>query len=345
MPLNKSPDRLVAINVFDTSPADENFITSPTSMPLEWISYSGLPANLVEKRVRAIRLSRYRAALQTALAVKPGRFVISHLPNMTAAVSAAMQLLGRQAPHLAFAFNFTDFPAGRRLSYFRRTLAKVDQFTVFSEHERPIYTRLFDIDEERIRPVIWTQDVPPVQAEPGLDMRQPYLCAVGGEGRDFATLLEAARRVGPAVKFVVIARPHSLARLSVPENVEVLVNIPLARVWRIALDSQGVLVPLKSRETCCGHITLVGAKQLGIPCATTYAHATREYVEGRAAVLECEPGDPAAFAGLIGQMMDDASGLRGMAVRDMERECAIHDRAHWTRYLEDFIRRRVLGPA
>ena len=43
-----------------------------------------------------------------------------------------------------------------------------------------------------------------------------------------------------------------------------LTNVPLAMTWRIALDSSCLIVPLKSRTTCCGHITLVAGELLGI---------------------------------------------------------------------------------
>jgi hypothetical protein len=339
-----SPDRqgrLAAINVPELSPADDAFTHLVTQTPLDWIRLSGVPANAIERNVRGVKLSRYRAALQAALAVQPGRFVISHLPLMSAAVSQAMAMLRRRAPHLAFAFNFTTLPDGMRLRYMRQALARVDQFTIFSQHERALYSNLFGIEPERFVPVMWTQDAPPVQAEPGLAGDQPYLCAIGGEGRDFAMLMETARRLGPAVKMVVIARPHSLGSVSVPDHVEVLANIPLARVWRIATDSLGVLVPLKARETCCGHITLVATKLLGLPMITTHAYATREYVEGREAVLECEPGDVAAFTALAQRLVDERDVMRAAAQKAIPHERDVHDRRHWADHLDAFIHAKV----
>ncbi len=74
-----------------------------------------------------------------------------------------------------------------------------------------------------------------------------------------------------------------------------------------------MLVPLKTRETCCGHITLVSTKLLGLPMITTRAYATREYVEGREAVLECEPGDVTAFTALAQRLVDERDVLRAVA--------------------------------
>jgi len=336
MPMPGAAGRPVAINVPDLSPANDRFIELAHDR-LDWIGLSGMPRNAIERHMPGFRLSRYRAAMQAALAARDGRFVVSHLPSMSAVTARALRLLRRRAPHLAFAFNFTALPTGRRRDFLARSLRGVDRFAVFSRYEAPLYARYFDLDPAKLQPVIWTQAAPQPQAHPGLAPGAPYVCAIGGEGRDFATLLEAVRRIGPALRVVVIARPHSLIGLDVPDHVEVLTNIASPRCWRIACDSMGVLVPLKSRETCCGHVTLVAAKLLGIPIATTYSEATVEYCEGRAGVLQCEPGDPAAYRLLIEQLVQDHAALDAAARRDAPAERAFHDREHWADYLRRFV--------
>lgn len=329
-------DRVVAVNVFDISPADDRF-TALARDTIDWISYSGLPTNVIERHVRGVRLSRYRAAWQAARACRSDGLLISHLPLMSAAVASAMRLLGKRAPHLAFAFNFTDLPQGRRLDYLRGAFARIDRFTVFSRFEQSLYSQHFGLDPSKITPIPWTQDVPLVQEEPGLPWREPYVCALGGEGRDFAMLLDAVRRIGPGLRVVIIARPHSLVGLEIPDHVEVLTNVTPDRCWRIARDSLGVLVPLKSRRTCCGHITLVGAKQHAIPLATTFSESTVEYVEGRRAVLQCEPGDAAGYAGLIERLVEEQDELRSIAQKEQAAELQRHDRQVWADHLRDFV--------
>jgi len=331
--------RILAINVADLCPEDDDF-TLLAQEAIVWRGFSGLPSNALERKVRGVRMSRYRAAFQAAAALRPERLIISHLPAMTAAASTAMALMGKHNRHLAFSFNFTSLPTGRRLTYMRRALRNVEQFAVFSAFEKPLYARHFDLDPAKIKPVIWTQDVPAVQTTPGLPLGAPYCCAIGGEGRDFKSLIEAARRA-QSVRFVVIARPHSLTGLAIPDNVQVLSNIPSERVWRIAQDSLGVLVPLKSQDTCCGHITLVSAKMLGLPVITTFSHATQEYVEKREGVLVCEPGDPAALASLVVRLADEHRQIRSAAQDAAEHERAVHDRSQWADYLRTFIARKT----
>ena len=341
-PMAGLPQRLIAVNVPDISPADDVFTRLPVRHGVQWVGLTGLPSNAVERFARpVIRLSRYRAALQATQAAGRGSFVVSHLPLMTAAVAHALRLCGRRAPHLGFAFNFTELPVGARRAYLRNAIRRVDQLTVFSEFEKTKYAAHFDVDPDRFVPVLWAQEVPPVATEPVQVFKQPYLCAVGGEGRDFPLLMEVAKRLGPSVSVVVIAWSERFARIAVPDNVTVLTDLSLARTWRIAQDSAGVLVPLLARETCCGQITLVSAKLLGLPIATTHAHATRDYVAGRAGVLQCEPGDVAAFACLGRRLLEDSDALRATAQADAAAEREIHALRHWGEYVDAFIDQRV----
>lgn len=336
VPVNQKPP-LGVVNVPDISPPDDDFTALPLRHEVRWIGLSGLPANALERRVKGLRLSRYRAALQAAMAARSGRVVISHLPLMSAAASEAMRLLRRDTPHLAFSFNFTDRPTGRRLRYFRHALSSIDQFAVYSEYEKRLYAELFGIAEDRFVPVVWTQTPPPVQADPGIDISRPYFCAIGGEGRDVELILKAARIAGRSARIVMIARPRMIAGLPLPDNVEALTDIPLARTWAIASSSLGVLVPLISEDTCCGHITMVSAKQLGLPIATTRSFATREYVEGRGSIVECEAGDAVAFAGLLERLADERVEMRSVAQTARAHELAFHDRAQWAVYVDRFL--------
>lgn len=338
--LDPSPNkgRVIAINVADLSPVNDPF-TQINSDDIDWISFSGIPRNWLERRVGKFKLSSYRAALEAARSVRPGNIVISHLPGMAAVVATALAAIGKRPPHLAFSFNFTDLPVGLRHSFHCRAFSQVDQFAVYSRFEVDRYAQHFDIDPALVKPVIWTQAVPAVQSGPGIAITGPYVCALGGEGRDFRMLIDAARLLGPAFPMVVIARPHSLLGLSIPDHVTVLTNVPAMRAWRIAADSVGVLIPLKAVDTCCGHITMVSAKMLGLPIATTYSHATREYVEGRKAILQSQPSDAGAFAALIEQLFDQATELRQAARSVVLAECELHSRDRWAAYLKEFLRK------
>ena len=325
------------INVPDISNSSEEFVNLERYIDVDWVYLSGLPQGYIEHHFPKVNIARYRAAFQAAIAVREKSILISHLPNMTAAVSMALKITRKAVPHLAFSFNFTKLPENKKLKYFKKVFNDITQFAIFSNYEKMLYADKFDINPDLIQPVMWTQHTPPVQSGAAPVLDGPYLCAIGGEGRDFETLLAAMGKLSHSIKLVIIARPHSLQGLQIPDNVEVLINIPNERVWRIAVDSLGVIIPLKTHETCCGHITLVGAKQLGIPCATTTAYATQEYVDGRAAILSCEPGDVDGLALLLQRMIDESDRLKAIAMVDSAQEVEIHSRSVWDHYVSNFV--------
>lgn len=270
-------------NISDLTDIHAEFVQAPEGWT--WRNFSGLPKTRLERLVRKPRLSRLRAAW-TGVSSAGRSPIISHLPRMTAAVSAAQSIQGNRSRHLAFSFNFTDLPTGADFRRLRRAFERVDQFCVFSEFERQTYPHFFDLPSERFTKLIWTQPPPEVSsADPKIAVKS-YVTAIGGEGRDYDTLIETALKL-PGIEFIIITRPNVIVR-HLPKNVRVLTNLGSDIVWRIALDSTCLIIPLKSDRTCCGHITIVSAEQLGIPVISSRSFATREYTSD---IMLYEPGD------------------------------------------------------
>ena len=213
---------------------------------IDRLDFSGLPANALERFVKKPKIARYRAALGAVLAAD-GMPIISHLPRMTAAVCMAQGLTGRHAPHLAFSFNFTELPEGFARRYMTSAFRSVNEFFVYSEYEREVYPRYFSQPQERFKSLLWAQTPPAVAFGETPFKPNSYISAVGGEGRDYATLLNAAELL-PEIKFVIIARPRNQVG-SLPKNVRLFMNMPSELTWRIASDSSCLVVPLKSATT------------------------------------------------------------------------------------------------
>ena len=320
------------INVPELSPAEEEFVSLRRHPDLPWIRLSGVPRNPVERMVKKPKLSRYRAAIETVLHTRRvhNPVVISHLPLMTAAVSRALRAGNARARHIGFAFNFTQLPVGRRLSYLQQAYRAVDRFVVFSEYEKALYASLFGLDRSRIVATLWTQGRPPSN-DSVVPFGTPYLCAIGGEGRDFPTLLRAAKRSG--VPLAVVCRPGSLHALEVPSNVRVFCNLPLAATWGMAQRSHGVVVPLLSQDTCCGQITLVSAQILGLPLITSYAHSSAEYLSQARGVAMYHARDAEGLAHWMTELMNSPQHQHEarQGVADAERRYA---RSLWADVLD-----------
>lgn len=324
------------VNVPDVSPGDA-FVDLPDvdGRPVEWLAHSGLPANAIERAVRRPRLSRYRAAWQAAGDARGADMVISHLPRMTAAVEQAARLRGGRAPHLAFSFNFTDLPVGRDLARMRRAFASVERFGVYSRHEAGLYPALFGLPADRFRAMMWGQTAP--AADPSAPVPDtPFVVAIGGEGRDYASIVVAAR-ARPDVQWLAIARPNPLFD-DAPANLAVRFNLPAPLTWGIARRAAAVIVPLRSKETCCGHITIASTQLLGLPLVTTRSHATHEYVDDTPGTTVIEPGDIDALAAAAAAAVADPAPGRTAAQSARDAIRTRYDRTAWADVIADFAR-------
>ncbi|MCL4068310.1 hypothetical protein M3484_17220 [Pseudomonas sp. GX19020] len=264
-----------------------------------------------------LRLNSWAAARRAVRAARErsDAVLVSHLPGATlrvAALAGPGSRSGAGIRHIAFAFNFTDLPQGRKLRAYRAALSRVDEFVIFSNFERDLYARHFGLPPERFTYLPWAMEVPRTgEVEAPFD--QPWLVALGGEGRDYATLMQAAR-MRPDLRLVVIARPYNLAGLELPPNVKAFANLPAASAWGLVSGAAGMLLPLREGRTPNGHITLVGAQLLGVPLAITDSLGVRDYVDPATALL-LPPASPEALGTAMERLASGGAGIREMALR------------------------------
>jgi glycosyltransferase involved in cell wall biosynthesis len=203
---------------------------------------------------------------------------------------------------------------------------------VFSRFEKELYAGYFGIDPERIRFLPWAMD-PPVPG-PENPVSGDYVCAVGGEARDYALLARAMARL-PEIRAVIVARPSSLAGIDLPGNVTAFTNLPAPQTWRIAADSLGMVVPLRTDRTACGHITMVGAQLLGLPLVITRSAGIADYArEGENAVL-VPAGDEDALAAAVSRLAGDRAAMRELGRRARGIAARENALAGWVEYFRD----------
>ena len=323
------------VNVPDISPG-EPFVDL-RGIPggaVQWIGHSGLPANALERSVSRPRLSRYRAAWAATGSARRAELIISHLPRMTAAVEQFARIRRFRRPHLAFSFNFTDLPCGSALTRMKRNFAPVERFCVYSRYECQLYADLFGISADRFHSLLWGQSAPETDLSAPVP-EGPFVIAIGGEGRDYAGLVTAAR-ARPDLQWVAIARPNS-ALDNPPANLSVLYNLPASLTWGMAQRAAAVIVPLRSETTCCGHITIASTQLLGLPLITTRSLATEEYVVSMPGTTVIEPNDPAGLAAAAAASVADATDALTIARNSQDEAVRRYDRAAWARQIANFV--------
>lgn len=312
--------RLAVVNFADIAEEGWSFLKNDLSdMPLDWRFYSSRPKSFIERVVRRPKLARIRAAWAATDRADRARpaLIVSHLPLATLWIAICSRLRSITTRHLAFAFNFTDMPVGVRRALMRWSFKSVDRFVVFSQAERRKYADYFGIDPSRIDYLPWVMPTP-FAADDSL-VEGKYVCAVGGEGRDYATLVESVRH-HPRLKTVIVTRSYNMPSRDLPAHVQLFTELSPAAFWSIVRDSHAVILPLRDEETCCGHITLVGALRFGRPIVATRSAGISDYVEdGRNAVLVPAKDRAALSAAIIRIWDDDALHARlkaGIAAND-----------------------------
>lgn len=264
-----------------------------------------VPRNALE-RVAPFGLARIRgsfAAVRLARR-KKALAIVAHTPTVAAWCALFARALGVTIPVLAHSFNFVALPPSPKRQVFAWALKSIDRFVVFSTVERALYAKTFSLPAEKFDVVLWGVRPPDIDtAEPPF-VAGAYVCAIGGNARDYRTLIEAARRL-PDVRFVVVARPENFSSLAVPPNVTVYANLPYQTTMNVLAHSRFMALPLASSEVPCGHVTLVAAMHLGKAMVITDSAGVRDYVHDGDNALAVAAGSADDMAAAIKRLWDD----------------------------------------
>ena len=221
--------------------------------------------------------------------------VVAHGPRPAQYFAQFGRRWGVPTHLMAFSFNFTVLPHGLRQRWLARAFQRVDSFIVASTTEQALYAHHFGLDPARLHMLPWGVR-PPVEAlaeaalEPG-----DYVCALGSQGRDYATLLDAMRRL-PRLRLVLVATPDSLPAGPLPDNVVLRVNIPTAQAMNLLAHSRFMVLPMRDAEVPCGHVTVVSAMHLGRAVLATDTVGLHDYLRPEDNAVLVPPRDPVALA-------------------------------------------------
>jgi len=189
--------------------------------------------------------------------------------------------------HFAFSFNFAELPTGWKKRIFSFGFRQLKSLRVASQTEKSLYSGYFGIPEDIIEVRLWGMNIPEVSTDPPI-LNHPYVSAVGGNARDYVTLLGAARLLC-TIPMVWVVRPENVAGLELPPHVLVLRNIPYPHAMNVVAHSRLTVVPLKDSKVPCGHVTLVSGMLLKRAVVATNSAGVLDYVTDGWNGLLCEP--------------------------------------------------------
>ncbi|MFT3921771.1 MAG: glycosyltransferase [Myxococcales bacterium] len=273
---------------------------------LDWTFFYTRPRGWLGRLAKP-RVRRYVEASRVAwhAARQRADLVVTHGPLLTWWFEEAARVTRPSARHLAFAFNLVSLPRGPRALAMRRAFRHVDRFVVHSTVERALYSEYFEIPLERIDMVHWAVRAPTPSPEAVARGEQAYVCAIGGNGRDYATLMRAAAMT-PHVPYVCVVRPENMLGLKPPPNVHIECNVGGQRALDILFGSRFMVCPLASAEVPCGHVSLVNAMHLKKPLIITDSTGIHDYTVHGETALRVAPRDPVSMANAVLQLWEDA---------------------------------------
>jgi glycosyltransferase involved in cell wall biosynthesis len=261
------------------------------------------PGNWFERNLKILNLARLRGCFKAVQIAKREKalVLVTHGPTLAAWCGIFGLSLGLRSRLLAHSFNFTSLPSKLKTILFRLGLKQADRLVTFSNVERDVYSRAFHLHKDRFDFIYWGANAPVVSE--GNDFGH-CVSSIGGNARDYATLVDAARRL-PHIPFIVVGRPENFAGLDVPENVTVHVNTPLDFAMNLLKCSRFMVLPLNSSEVPCGHVTIVAAMHLGKAMIVTASSGVDDYVLANENALVSPAKDVDAMSELIEKLWED----------------------------------------
>jgi glycosyltransferase involved in cell wall biosynthesis len=290
-----------------------------------------------------IPILRALAALQAVIKCAKYDILVSHGPYMAFYCAIFKWCLRISTPHIVYSFNFAELPTGTALKRMQFAFKKIDKLVVSSRMEIQLYSEYFKIPAKNIDFVRWGVRYP-VFNNSLRNINSDYICAVGGNARDYRTFMDTMKEI-PNISAIVVARPHNLLGLQIPGNVTVLSNIPKDEAYSVIANSRIMVLPLSGNEIPCGHVTLVVALYLGIPSIVTNSSGIEDYVSDLETGILCTPACKESMRKAILKLMHDpilCSNISNKGKQFAENMCSEQNYVnHFNQFIEKVVHNYV----
>lgn len=187
-----------------------------------------------------------------------------------------------------------------------RHVLGLDRLLVFSENQQEIFARA-GVDPAMIRPIRFGADHE--YFTPGNEPERVDVLAVGiDRGRDWRTLIEAARRI-PDVQVHIVTGPDRVPS-NRPSSVIVHPPTDFESYRDLLRTARVVVVPSYDLAYPTGQSVLLEAMACGRCVVVTETEAMRDYIFHDHANLAVPPSDPEALADMLSAALRDDSRRR-----------------------------------
>lgn len=182
-----------------------------------------------------------------------------------------------------------------------RALGRYDAVVVHSSPEIASFVALHKLDPARFKVIPWGFDLPRFDGADVPGLPAPYVCVIGRNNRDFATVAEGL--AGTGVGGVFVGADPSLERADPP--VRCFGSLPFESCLKIIAGALANVILVNDATRGAGHITAVSGMLLGKPHIFSDVETLREYIEDGRDGLAVPLGDAAAFNRAIRRLASD----------------------------------------
>lgn len=201
--------------------------------------------------------------------------IITAFPQLPTLLGLRKNIFRSDVPILAWTFNLGKLYPGKKQKLARYALKNINKFIVPSSYECHTYAKYLDLPLSRFEFVHLHKPVFPRVEE--VDTQSPFLLAMGSANRDYEVLFEAVQKL--KLPLVVVAGPHSVAGLDIPENVKLLSNLTLDECRIFAQRATINIVPIANENTASGQVTIIEAMMYGSAVIATDTIGSRDYMQ------------------------------------------------------------------
>lgn len=217
--------------------------------------------------------------------------IIACFPQLATTVGLQKRIRLASHPIVAWNFNLGVLTGGVRKLLARFALASIDRFVVHSQAEISVYSNWLNLPRDRFRFVPLQRAVKDIKFEE--DLARPFVLSMGTARRDYGLLFDVLSDL--RYEAIVVAGPHALAGLTVPENVKVLSGLSLDQCHKLVQRARVNIVPISNSTTASGQVTFLDAMMYGRPTVVTRCAASVDYIEDGVDGLLVPPGDHSAM--------------------------------------------------
>jgi glycosyltransferase involved in cell wall biosynthesis len=208
----------------------------------------------------------------------------------------------------------------RRKAYFRRLGPRTFHSVIcVSEAQRAILIGEVGFPAEKVHALFNWVDTDFFTPDPQIRGGDEFVFSCGLTGRDYPTLLAAAKHCSMPFKFAA-SGPDGLAGLGEPPtNVDVLSRfIPFSELRQLYAAARFAVVPLHSAPYAAGVTGLVEAMSAGLAVVVTDSPGISEYLRSAAPGPLVPPGDPGAMAAAIRTLWEQPERCREIGARNRQ---------------------------